>query len=209
MSPLALQLYEWELNGANCKSVRARRDVIAQSIDELASLGRPPRVLSIACGHMREASCAEAVRSGVVQEYIGLDQDAESLAEVQRQYEDLHLTTVAGSIRAILTGKTEFKDLDMVYASGIFDYLGDATATRMVTLMFRWLGSGGRLLAMNFAPDCPDQAFMEACMDWWLIYRNEAQVDALSAEIDPACVRTKRLFRDPFGNIVFLEMVRA
>ncbi len=206
ISALGMQIYEWELNGANCRSVRARRDIVARSIDDLATLGRPPRVLSIACGHLREASCAEAVVSGNVHEFIGVDQDAKSLEEVRLEYGDLHLTTVVGSVRSILTGKTEFFDLDMVYASGLFDYLGDPTATRLLTIMFRSLRSGGRLLVMNFAPDCQDQAYMEACMDWWLIYRDETRLDTLTREIDPDCVRSKRLFRDPFGNIVFLEM---
>ena len=72
--------------------------------------------------------------------------------------------------------------------------------------MFCMLRSGGRLLAVNFAPNSPEIGYMEACMDWWLTYRDEGQMRFLSKEVRVGDIRRERLFRDDFNNLVFLEI---
>ena len=79
-------LYEWEYDSACCRSVRSRRDFTARGIDETALATPRARVLSVACGHLREASESHAVREGMLGEFIALDQDSDSLAVVAAEY---------------------------------------------------------------------------------------------------------------------------
>jgi SAM-dependent methyltransferase len=175
-----------------------------QSLQELVDTETSPRVLSIGCGYLREAHCCRAVRDGKIGEYFALDQDPATVAEVGR----LHPKVKAkcGAVRSLLDGKVRFEGLDFIYAAGLFDYLSAPVATRLIARMFCMLRSGGRLLAVNFAPNSPEIGYMEACMDWWLTYRNEGQVRMLSKEVPGSDIRRERLFRDEFNNLVFLEI---
>lgn len=95
-----------------------------------------------------------------------------------------------------------------IYSVGLFDDLDEATAIKASAAMFRMLVPGGRLLIANLAPSLGDIAYMEAVMDWWMIYRSESQL----ADIAKRAVRTEtsevRTFTDVRGNVAFAEIRR-
>ena len=70
------------------------------------------------------------------------------------------------------------------------------------------LRSGGKLLVANFAVYPPESAYMEAFMDWWLVYRDEPQMRALTAEIAPSELAEVKLFRDSVDNVIYLSLTR-
>ena len=82
---LAAELYRWEFDLRASASVRARRDLLAAEIDATACAVDRPRILSVACGHLREAQRSGAVAAGRVGEYIALDQDLTSLDVVHAE----------------------------------------------------------------------------------------------------------------------------
>jgi hypothetical protein len=72
------------------------------------------------------------------------------------------------------------------------------------------LRSGGRLLLANYtetAADAGCKAYMEAFMDWWLIYRDEHEVAEWLQDVPRNELARHRLFRDDPGNIIYLEAV--
>jgi len=215
VSDLGRALYERERYQTSCRSVRARRDLLAAKVDETARRVRKPRVLSVACGHLREAQKSEAVAGGEIGEYLALDQDAESLAVVDREQRSRGVRTVCATVRSLLTGKAITgqtgldRPFDFVYTAGLYDYLKDAVATRLTSVLFDMLRPGGRLLVGNFHAECPDAASMEAILTWWLVYRDERQMSQLCSEIDPAQVAESSIYRDELRNLVFLELVRG
>jgi hypothetical protein len=188
--------------------VRARRDLLAQLIDETAAQVDRPRILSIACGHLREAAQSSALREGRVGELVALDQDVESLAQVERACAGMPVRTVNCSVRAILSGKTSFEGFHFVYAAGLYDYLSERVATRLTRLMFDMLAPGGRLLAANFAPVLPEVGYMETFMAWKLIYRSPDEMARLSADVPDSQWKSHRVFWDDSENVVFLDLVK-
>jgi hypothetical protein len=60
----------------------------------------------------------------------------------------------------------------------------------------------------TFKPGIEDRAYMEALMDWWLIYRDEAEMMSLADSLPEELVARKRVFTEHEDNIVFLEVVR-
>ena len=145
--------------------------------------------------------------AGKVGDFAALDQDPESLALVEREQPEVQ--PVCASIRSLLNGKTSFdRGFDFIYAAGLYDYLPDAIACRLTSILFGMLRSSGHLLLGNFHPDYPDAASMEAILTWWLIYRDEPQMQALMSRIDSAQIHDWSTFRDEHRNLVFLEMVR-
>jgi extracellular factor (EF) 3-hydroxypalmitic acid methyl ester biosynthesis protein len=208
-TPLGRQVFESTTGGPNGRSVVARRDILSELIDEVAVVTARPRILSVACGHLREAQHSAAVREGRVGEFIALDQDRESLAVVEREQGGHGVTTLHASVRSLLSKNVSFTGLNLVYASGLYDYLSDATATRLTGIMFAMLTSGGKLLIANYSPDSHGRGYMEGFMDWRLTYRGEEEMVELGGDIPGEAVRSKRVFRDPLRNIVFLEITRV
>ncbi|MCX6608929.1 MAG: hypothetical protein NTV52_35790 [Acidobacteria bacterium] len=73
------------------------------------------------------------------------------------------------------------------------------------------LKPGGKVWVANFVPDISDVGFMEAIMDWWLIYRDAAAMSGLAATGLAGCtdVASTRTFHETEHNVVFLEAVKA
>ena len=200
-------IYRFMYQQPSPRSVRERRALLAQQLDSVAAQVDRPRILSVACGHLREAEQSLAVKEHRVGELVAFDQDPLSLAEVTRQHPGPVVQPVCGSVRALLSGRTVFGNLDLIYSAGLYDYLSDNTARRLTQLLFDMLKPGGRLLLANFAT-CPEAGYLEAFMDWWLIYRDEAQVQAFTRDIDPRQLAGTRMFRDSQQNVIYLELTR-
>jgi extracellular factor (EF) 3-hydroxypalmitic acid methyl ester biosynthesis protein len=208
ISPLGEALYPWEVQLRGARSVRARRSVLAHIIDEVALQVSRPRVLSVACGHLRELEESCAARRGAFEDFIALDQDAQSLAVVDEHYGELGVETVHDTVRSLITGQRGYSGFDLIYSGGLYDYLGQSTAIRLTRKLFDMLRPGGRLVVANFAPNLRSIGYMEALTDWRLIYRSEPEMQQLTAEIVPERIARTRLFRDIHEYLVFLKLVR-
>jgi extracellular factor (EF) 3-hydroxypalmitic acid methyl ester biosynthesis protein len=209
LTELGTDLYEWTITSAGCRSVRARRDILAALIDRIVAERTSPRILSVACGHLREAQRSEAVRGGAIAELVALDQDRESLALVAREQRANNVTPVHATIRRFLANGSAFGTFDLVYSAGLYDYLESSVAQALTAAMFRALRPGGTLLIANFAPNLFDIGYMEAIMDWMLLYRAETEVTRFAARIPPVEIAEQRTFRDEPGNVVYLTLRRA
>ncbi|AFE07246.1 MCP methyltransferase, CheR-type [Corallococcus coralloides DSM 2259] len=202
------EIYRYMHGQPSARSVRERRELLARMMDETAGRRPDGRVLSVACGHLREAESSRAVAERRLQELIAFDQDPVSLAEISRLHPGGIVRPVCGSVRSLLAGKAAFKDLDFAYSAGLYDYLSDSVAARLTALLFQMLRPGGRLLVANFAVHPPETGYMEAFMDWWLTYRDEDGMRDLLAETPLEQVDNVRLFRDSQDNVIYLEVTR-
>ena len=201
-------LYACEFRSASCRSVRARRTLLAGQIDLAGARSRRPRILSMACGHLREARDATLLLDQGAGAFFAVDQDPTSLAVVGAELELFGVAPVHGSVRGVLAGKVAYANLDLVYAAGLYDYLGDPLAIQLTARLFAMLRPGGRLLVPNFNASLRDVSYLEAFMDWWLVYRDDADMTRLMSAIPERDVAAARLFRDAPGNITVLEMTR-
>lgn len=92
---------------------------------------------------------------------------------------------------------------DMIYCAGLFDYFPDAVCRNLVHLYHRWVRPGGLLVVTNVHPINPDRHIMEHLLEWYLVYRNENQLETLAPSgSDP------RVFADETGVNVFLTIRR-
>jgi extracellular factor (EF) 3-hydroxypalmitic acid methyl ester biosynthesis protein len=206
---MGAKVYSHTTSHPACASVRARRDMLARTVDETALRVDRPRVLSVACGHLREAQASKAVSEGRVGEYIALDQDKESLALIDRELGANGVTTMPESVRGLVTGRVDLSGLDLAYAAGLFDYLGLPVAVSVTRSMLNMVKPGGRVLVANFAPNLVDIGYMETFMAWNLIYRDEQAMQEIAAGLPQDEVASTRLFRESDGNIVYLEITKA
>jgi hypothetical protein len=189
-------------------AVRYRRQLLADLIDATAARGGQT-VFALAAGHLREVAMSRAIQTGQITRFIAMDQDTESLAVVARDYAHLGINAVPGSVRHILSGKTQPGSFDFVYAAGLYDYLGAPVATALTGKLFDMTRPGGTLLIPNFKTGARDTGYMESFMDWHLIYRNHDDMRALAASLPADTVAGADVFDDDDDTITFLLVSKA
>jgi SAM-dependent methyltransferase len=208
VSPLGERIFSFSRDTPTCAAVRNRRDLIASVIDEVCAVVHHPHVLSVACGHLREATLCRSVTGGQTGRFIALDQDQLSLGVVEQELCEYGVVPVCNSIKSLFRGEIAREQFDLIYSTGLYDYLDDRIATRLTTRLFEMLNPGGRLLLANFLPNIWGAGFMETFMDWKLIYRTPAQMESIAASISPDELAIRKTFVEKNANIVFLELIR-
>lgn len=210
ISPLGAALFAATTAAPSAVAVRDRRDLLAERIDACAARVERPRVLSLACGHLREAALSSAVRAGAVGLLTAIDQDRESLAVIEAEHGGRpEIVPTHGSVADVLRGKIALADYDLVYAAGLYDYLPAPVATKLTRILFGALVPGGELVIGNFATDYATIGYTEAFMDWFLLCRSEEEVRSLAASIEPDEIASLETHTDATGCVAYLTMFRA
>jgi extracellular factor (EF) 3-hydroxypalmitic acid methyl ester biosynthesis protein len=160
------------------------------------------RVCSLACGHFREADVVQAADRHLL---TGVDQDAVSLEAVRTRCGEGIRLEQANALRFLRTVSRGSDRFDLIYTLGLTDYLDAAAFDLLIRLMTRCLAPGGRIVLANFLPGHVCIGWMEACMDWQLIYRDEREI---GRRAHPAGL-TMTAHRDPTDSIVWCEMRQA
>jgi SAM-dependent methyltransferase len=206
---LGQAVHQFTIRSAACEGVRTRREFVAHLLDDLAAVHAKPHVLSVAAGHLREAHLSGAVRRKRFGRFIALDADSQSLDEVERCYGRYGVEPLVASIRQLLLPAPQLGTFDLVYSTGLFDYLAQGTAQRLALALFELLRPRGRLVLANFLPGIPDLGYMQSYMGWELIYRTREEMLDVVARVPQPDVRDIRLFAEENQNILFLEVTRA
>src|SRR5207245_447931 len=137
---------------------------------------------------------------------VAFDQDPENLHIVKRECMPYGVETVVGSVRQLSHGALDLGRFHHIYTPGLYDYLDQSKAQQLTASLFGMLQSGGRLLVANFIPHGPTVGYMEAFMDWHLIYRALPTLEAVAAGIPAAAIADQRTFLDERGIIAYLEL---
>lgn len=98
---------------------------------------------------------------------------------MEQAYGCYGVTPVVASVLDLISGTIKFTDLDLIYSAGLFDYLDDRLALRLIETRLSSLKPDGRLFIANFMPDYKHIGFMEAIMEWTRVSRNEEQLLAI------------------------------
>lgn len=194
------------------RAVRNRCRLLADELDALCVRKPNAEILSLACGHLREAEHSTALAEHRFGRFVALDQDPESIATVRRDYGAFGIEAQPGSVKTLLArGLRDYGQFDFIYAAGLYDYLNDRVGARLLSTFFSMLKPGGKVWVANFVPDIADVGFMEAIMDWWLIYRDADAMTRLAGAAlgQYSDVASTRTFHETEHNVVFLEAVKA
>jgi extracellular factor (EF) 3-hydroxypalmitic acid methyl ester biosynthesis protein len=182
----------WLLKQVPPQAVRNRRRLLCRLLDRLSRERlntEPLRIMNLACGPCRELFdfLGQCDYSDQIQA-LCIDIDAEAL-----QYADRHVNTVThqASVRfmhenvikwALGRCRQDLKSQDIIYSSGLCDYLDGRLMASLIERCHAQLKAGGALVIGNFTPLNPDRQFMDNIMYWRLIHRNEQQMRQLFAD---------------------------
>jgi hypothetical protein len=207
-TPLGRAVFNYTTSAPAPAGVRARREFVANLLDRLAEEVHRPHVLSVAAGHLREALLSSAVKRRKIGRLVALDADRESLAEVSNSCSFYGVEVLPASFRQMLTGAVQPGTFDLVYSTGLYDYLPQKVAQQLTEALFAMLRPRGRLLVANFLPGIRDVGYMESYMGWKLLYRTRQEMLDAAAHIPEDEVRDIRLFSEENRNILFLQITR-
>jgi extracellular factor (EF) 3-hydroxypalmitic acid methyl ester biosynthesis protein len=181
--------------------------------------GRPLRVLNVGCGpaveiqrFLRQSSLADNCILDLV------DFNDVTLAYTKRMLDEAmraggrtcKINLLQESIHNLLKGRGQtladaVGDLtqayDLVYCAGLFDYISERVCARMMRMFADWTRPDGLVIATNVHPGNPVRQFIEHILEWNLIYRNQADMRALTPEGMPC-----EIVCEPCGVNVFLEI---
>jgi extracellular factor (EF) 3-hydroxypalmitic acid methyl ester biosynthesis protein len=180
---------------------------------------RRPRILSIGCGPaielqriVRRYRAIEACDITLIdfsQETLDYTQNVltEAIKEsgIRPQVEYVH-QSVHGLLRQASTGveKQKKQNYDIIYCAGLFDYLSDRVCTRLLNLFYKWCSAKGQVVVTNVHPNNTSRHGMEHLLEWYLIYRDETDLEKLAAPF-----LKHRVFADETGINVFLNIMKG
>lgn len=189
-------LHRYYINEPAAQAVRNRADYLVEVITKslaMAPKDRPLRILSVACGPAMEWQKMIPLLADIDQEIIVdlLDQDKQALLATQNQLRQLcrqhskpfFFQFINKAIKNIIVRGTEYKDYDLVYSAGLFDYLSDVVANTAARKIFESVRPGGKLIIGNFNANNPNQVLMDYALDWKLIYRSDKELLSLFSDI--------------------------
>ncbi len=206
------------------EAVRARKDLIKAQLNtalDQSGDARLVRILSIAAGPAQEVFEVLAERPSLAGpvEIVLFEQDRRALTYAyarlsrivsQRWRGQVKVVLRHDSIKRLLLGSTVFTEkgeFDMVYASGLFDYLQRNTWIRLCRTLYGTVAPGGTLYVGNMAPDNPTRWVMEFHLDWHLLHRERAEMLELSGVAAPSAAL--RIHEERSGFNPFVSLTRA
>jgi SAM-dependent methyltransferase len=206
---LGREIYEFTSHAPSSFANCDRRDILARHVDETAArVGQGAEVLSFAAGHLREAEVTKAHADRTLGRWVAVDQDPLSIAEIEASYEGTPVQAVKGSVRDLLAKKLELGTFDLVYASGLYDYLNDKVAVKLTQRLVHLVKPGGTFLFANYSHPIVVDGYLETFMNWTLLLRSDEDMRRIAIEAvgeDDWVVET---FYGENRNIVYATITR-
>ncbi|MEC7696064.1 MAG: class I SAM-dependent methyltransferase [Planctomycetota bacterium] len=212
--PLGFCFDKYFLSQSAPEAVRQRTSLAARHLAHGAmSHSKPFSVLGIGCGPAFEIDQGLQLLEGysvVPIKVTLLDLCEEAVSVAKKRISGLLPPQNVTSIRENLPRLPQRRGVEqtlgtphLILCPGLFDYLDDKIASRLLELFWRQLAPGGTLLVGNFAPHHATRAYMEWIGNWYLIYRSEEAMNVLAerAGLPRDCVQ---IGTEPTGGDWFL-----
>ena len=185
-TPLGQEIYSYTSAGMAATALRRRKEVLASMIDQVSDTERETHIMTIGCGHLREAGLSMAVRERRIDRFLAVDRDSDCLRVVREKWGPFGVETAAGP----------------------YDLMPRPAAIRLTNALFEATRPGGLLLVTNFLEGIKDVGYMDAFMDWRIHHRDAAEMFALTSGLPEAELSDRRTFAEETGGIVFLAVRR-
>jgi extracellular factor (EF) 3-hydroxypalmitic acid methyl ester biosynthesis protein len=188
----------FSLNLFISRSVIRRKEFFKKKIRDVIRSKDQARILSLGSGSAKELT--ELLREGGIRKdfwFDCLDFEKESIRAVKKELDGikgeakkhLNITYInKGLIEIVKENSFDFgKPYDLIYSSGLFDYLKDRVATKMVHNLFSVLKADGELIVTNASAKTDhEQMYYGMLGEWDLLYRHPADLLKWTAELSGA-----------------------
>ena len=183
--------------------------------EKARAAGRPFRLLNVGCGPAVEIQrFIETYPNPELLSFQLVDFSEETLAytrEAHRRRRRTCRRARAGRVRAPVgarsaeaahrAGPQPAGVRRRLHCAGLFDYLSDKVCSRLISYFASRTYEGGSVLATNVHASNPEKFSMEHMLEWYLIYRDEANMLSL---LPPNC-QDPKVYCDSTGVNVFVQ----
>lgn len=200
---------------------RNRIDILVDFLKRMADAaqlaGKTFRILNVGCGPAIEIQ--HFLQSYPHPEFLSfelVDFSEETLAWTREKLSSIvaqigkpvTINYVHDSVHKLLKRRIDpasgsAREFDAVYCAGLFDYLSDKVCSRLMMHFAASILPGGTLLITNVHSSNPMRFVMEHLLEWYLIYRDEANLHPLL----PAQSTTRKIYVDATGVNIFAEVI--
>ena len=171
------------------EAVRNRRETLRDLLVAEYKDKKQLSILNLACGSSREFIDFIYETSGKNVSYLGIDSDKGALDFTKRLLRDLSLLyqvqaeTLEDNVVKWATSRSSepYGLFDVVYSSGLTDYLRDGLFVQLVNKAYDCLKPGGKIIIGNFSNKNPNKAWMDRMLLWRLIHRSPEDLERLFA----------------------------
>ena len=191
-------------------------ELLMQTIENAQTSGRVFRVLDIGCGPAVEIErLLSSSAHAELLDFTLMDFSEETLAFTEAKLTEINsrrthqtrLHYVNDSVHNLLKRSTRRdktpadEQYDFVYCAGLFDYLSDKVASRLLEYLRSKTRPGGRILVTNVHPSNQQRGVMDHVLEWHLIYRDQVQLESVL----PSQRCDEKIYTDVTGVNVFAE----
>lgn len=189
--------------------------LISEGVKNAEQNGEEFNSISIGCGPALEVKRFIENNSPKIKCNFGLlDFNEETLNFAQSEAmkvigsKKIQINPILKSVHSLLkdsvsTNDSENIKYDLVYCSGLFDYLSDRICSKLTRLFFSWLKPGGKVLVTNMHSNDKDRFLSELILEWYLIYRDEDNMAGFVPGLGE-----QKLYTDSTGVNLCLEITK-
>jgi len=207
-SRLGREIYACTSVSDSARAVQERRSILAGAVDATAERTTDAEILSVACGHLREAELSGALADGRLKRWLALDQDHLNLATVARDWKGTVVEPMPARVKELIGGTYDTGTFDLAYTAGVYDYLPRENAVLLTRRLVDLVKPGGEVLFANFSTEVVPDGYMETFMNWPLILRDEAGIwDIVNASVDRNTVEADVFFGEN-RHIIYAKIRR-
>jgi hypothetical protein len=213
--------YERLINYYTCNipiatSVVERKDFFKKRILETIKRKGSAKILSVASGSARELT--ELLSEGKIDKplyFDCLDVEPEAFINIRKTLDkieeknkkNLQLRFLQEDFLSIIKGRelrSLFSQYDFIYSSGLFDYLTDRMARRVIHYLFGLLNDDCCLMITNANNDDYHRAYYEMLDKWKLIHREDKDLLDWAEQIKESCLAKiiKMDTKEPFKFLI-------
>jgi len=207
-----LLVSQWPAQSVRNRVAHFKHQLLEETA-RVARTGRRARILNVGCGPAREVQdFLKETPLANEADFVLLDFNDETLEYVAAQIKRLKgafsqktsVETQQVSVHHLLRSGTGTEPAyDLIYCGGLFDYLSEPTCRALVQLFYDRLRPGGKVIVANMNDSKPFRNFIEFVLDWQLIYRDSAQMQALAPE---AARESARVIAEATSVNLFLHL---
>jgi extracellular factor (EF) 3-hydroxypalmitic acid methyl ester biosynthesis protein len=175
---------------------------LRRALDEITTLARPAHLILLD----QEPAAHESAHRHITRVLLERHHGALPVTVECLQFSVRQLTKPQSEHEHRVVNET-LADLDLVYSSGLYDYLPNVIASGLTRCVYDRLRPGGRLLLGNLV-ETPDSTWIfEYVLNWSLIYRTEESMLHLARGLAPPPSHTG-ITLDATGRCIFLDVTR-
>ncbi|MBI4377757.1 MAG: class I SAM-dependent methyltransferase [Nitrospinae bacterium] len=215
-SGIGYYLDKYFLSATLAVAVRERRITLRKLLEREIKNRKTPKILDIACGSSREVFelASDIEKSGAKLTCIDFDSDALAFSADRLSYTGLSSENLEfrkyNALKMVNHNRNlkEFGMQDIIYSTGLYDYLGDDVLILLLGSLYKLLTPGGSLIASFKDCHCYKTFDTQWLLAWdGFLQRTEEQFWALikKAEIPLSVITTTR---ENSGVIIFFTATK-